>query len=771
MEETHSDFNSQEETNIRSIIAKYLKYWPLFLVCIFFGILAVYLHIRYKAENEYSIDSTILLKNVEAGQGLSDLTDFANIGLVKNNHSLEDEIGIITSFGVMEEVVSKNNYHITFYNEGTIRDIELHGDNIPINITVDETAENIIYNVPVTFNLINETTYKLSAVIGDKNGDEKEVTSQHTFGEVVTTPYGTFTIATKGENMRFDSSQKLYFKIGDKEDVIANYISRLSVTAANKTGSSLNLNFISNDKKKGEEVLSKVIETYIEKTIKYENELAENTIKMIDDRLKLLSGEIEGVEKTVVDFKTQNTVTNIATNADTYVQQSNDFKSRVAEYQTQINVLEGVEFSLQNSTNETTIGGTAINDPTVNTLISQYNQALLEKQKLSQSASSSNPLIANLDQNLNSLRQSIVQNIRNVKNGYSIASGNLSANANKYDYKIAKVPGMEKQLLDISRDKSTKEGLYLYLLQKREEEVLSLAAPVSSTRIVSYPKSGKWPISPNKKILYFTGLLIGLVIPTSILYAKDLFNNKISSVEDLTNKIHAPFLGEIAKSKNHTIVMSEDREGSPEAELFRLLLFNINYLKKTENNKTILVTSTEKGEGKTFISSNLALTFASNGEKVVVLTFDLREPKLMENFNLPNSPGISDYIVKKDTSSSEIIQKHPTIENFYLVGSGSVKTQVGRLMVNNRIGELMDNLKKDYDRIIVDTAPIGLISDAFALGNYIDSTVYVVRKDVTKKDAIKTINNIYDNERLKNTMVVLNDTKAAASYGYGSSKK
>ncbi|MBU2995639.1 polysaccharide biosynthesis tyrosine autokinase [Cellulophaga baltica] len=770
MEETHSDFNSQQETNIRSIIFKYVRYWPLFLVSIFVGILTVYLHIRYRAVNEYNIESTILLKNVEAGQGLNNLTEFTNLGLVKNTHSLEDEIGILTSFGVMEEVISKNNYHITFYNEGSIRDVELHGNNIPINITADETAENLIYNTPVHFQYIDPTTYKLSATI--KVDDvEKEINSQHTFGEVITTPYGTFTIATKGENPSFDNSQKLYFKIGNKEDVITNYIGRLSVTSANKTGGSLNLSFISNDRKKGEEVLSNIIETYIEKTIKYENELAENTIKMIDDRLTLLSGEIEGVEKTVVDFKTQNTVTNIANNADTYIQQSNDYKNRVAEYQTQINVLEGVEFSLQNSNNETTIGGTAINDPTVNSLITQYNQALIEKQNLSQSASSSNPVIANLDQSLNSLRQSIVQNIKNVKNGYSIASGNLLANANKYDYKIAKVPGMEKKLIDISRDKSTKEGLYLYLLQKREEEVLSLAAPVSSTRIVSYPKSGKWPISPNKKILYFTGLLLGLAIPTSLIYAKEILNNKITSVEDLTKKLRAPFLGEIAKSKKQTIVITEDRDASPEAELFRLLLFNLNYLKKSENNQTILVTSTAKGEGKTFMASNLALTFASNGEKVVVLTFDLREPKLMDNFNLPNSPGISDYIVKESTSTSEIIQKHPNIENFYLVGSGSIKTHVGRLMVNNRIGELMENLKNNFDRIIIDTAPIGLISDAFALDEYIDSTIYVVRKDVTKKDAIKTINTIYDNERLKNTMVVLNDTKAAASYGYGSSKK
>jgi capsular exopolysaccharide synthesis family protein len=765
MKEANPELNSFEQNNIRSIIGKYLKFWPLFAISLLIGMIAIFLYMRYYAESEYEVRGTILLKNVEAGQGFGGLSDFANMGLVKSTHSLEDEIGILTSIGVMEEVISKNNFNITYYIEGSIRDVEVYGANVPINITVDETVENIIYNLPITIKLIDAATYELTALV-----DNKELKSQHTFGEVVTAPYGTFTIAAKGENPIFKNSKNLYFKIGNKDDFVSNFRSRLSVMPANKTGSSLNLNFITNDKVKGEEILSKIIETYIEKTIKYENELAENTIKMIDDRLKLLSGEIEDVERTVVDFKTDKKVTNIASNADTYVQQSNEYKSRVAEYQTQINVLEGVEFSLQNGNNESTIGGAAINDPSVNSLIAQYNQALAEKQRLSQSASSSNPLIANIDENLTSLRQAITQNVRSVKNGYSIAKGNLLGNASRYDSQIAKVPGMEKELLDISRDKSTKEGLYLYLLQKREEEVLSLAAPVSSTRIVSYPKAGKFPISPNKKLMYFSGLLLGLFIPVSLIYLKDILNNKISSVEELTQNLAAPFLGEIAHSKDNNIVVTEDRASSPEAELFRLLLFNLDYLKKTEKNQTILVTSTEKGEGKTFVASNLALTFASNGEKVVVLTFDLREPKLMENFNLPNSPGITDFIVKKGLNSDHIIQKHPSIDDFYLVGSGSSMNQIGRLMVSNRIGVLMDTIKQEYDRIIIDTAPIGLISDAFALNNYIDSSIYVVRKDKTKKQSLKVINSIYKDNRLKNTMVVLNDTKAAAAYGYGSTK-
>ncbi len=763
MRETNLDSKSFEHNSIRAIGLKYLRFWLLFAVSLAIAITIVILYMRYVAENEFEVKSTILLKNVEAGQGFGNLSDFTNMGLVKSTHSLEDEIGIITSIGVMEEVISNNNYNISFYREGRIRDVPIYGANIPVKITVDETSDSLVYNLPIAIEFIDSETYKLSTVIG-----EEQVFSTHGFGDVVNAPYGTFTIALQNtEAEQLNHPKKLFFVVGNKDDYVAAFRDRLSAMPANKTGSSLNLSFRYNNQDQGEEILSKIIETYIEKTIKYENELAENTIKMIDDRLKFLSGEIEDVEKTVVDFKTKNTVTDIASNADTYVQQSNEYKSRVADYQTQLNVLEAVEFALVNGDQESNISGAStLNDPNVTGLINKYNETLMEKQKIAQSASTSNPIIATLDQALDGLRQSILQNVRSSINGFSIARGNLLSNANKYDSQIAKVPGMEKKLLDISRDKNTKEGLYLYLLQKREEEVLSLAAPVSSTRIVSFPKAGKFPISPNKKLLYFTGVLLGLFVPVSLIHVRDLLNNKISTVAELTQQLKAPFLGEIAKSKYKNLVVTDEHSTSSEVELFRLLLFNLDYLKKTEKNQTLLVTSSEKGEGKTFIASNLALTFAANGEKVVLLTFDLRDPKLMDDFDLPNSPGIADFIVKKGLSIEQIVQKHPSIADFYLIGSGSTTPHVGRIMVSKRIGVLMDALKQNFDRIIIDTAPIGLISDAFALNSYIDSSIYVVRKGKTKKQVVDLINAIYENNRLNNTMVLLNHTKAAASYGY-----
>ena len=766
MADLNQNFQQLEEANVRSILLKYLRYWPLFILLIISSLIAVFFYLRYWSQPQYEATSTILIKNLSDGKGINENGNLANMGLLQTSRSLDDEIGIFTSWGVMEEVISENAFNITYYTEGRFKDLEVYGDSVPVKVLVDETAESLVYGLPINIKFIDSLTYELSTVYNDE-----EFRTEHNYGDLVSLPYATFSIVLKEEFLTAELPSPMYFMIGNKDQFINGFLSSLSVMPDNETGSLLRLSFISSDRTKGEDVLSALIETYIEKTINYENELAENTIKIIDERIKVLSGEIEDVENSIVDFKSQNLLTDVSSNANSYIQQANDYKKRTEDYQTQIDILNNIERSLVNGNSESIISGSfSISDDALSDLINRYNESFLEKQELSRSAVSSNPILTNLQANLDNLRNSILQNIKSAKNELIITRGNLLNNANRYNAQIARVPAMEKRLLDISRNQSTKESLYLYLLQKREEEVLSLAAPVSSTRMVSLPKAGLYPISPNKRLFYLGGGLLGFFLSFSIVYMMDALNNKVKTVEDISNLISVPILGEISKSKEKEAILLDDKKRSPAAELFRLLRFNLEYLKKTEKNQTLLVTSTVKGEGKTFIASNLAATLASNGEKVIALTFDLREPQLMDRFDLPNTPGITDFIVDKKMNVKQIIQKHPTIDNLFLVGPGMELPQVGRLILSRRVEELLNELKKDFDRVILDTAPIGIISDAFALNPHVDSTIYVVRKDVTKKEHLKTIDGIYRNKKLNNTMVLLNDTKtpeAYGSYGYG----
>ncbi|CAZ95166.1 GumC family protein [Zobellia galactanivorans] len=752
-----------EQTNINKLLSKYFKHWPLFAIGTVTCLAAVFLYIRYWADTEYEVVSTILVKNKDIGQGTAKAESIKDLGLIKNYTDVEDEIGILRSTGLMEKVIADRSLNINYFIEGKVRDVEVYGKSVPIEILVDETATDLIYNLPIHIKFLNDTEFELETTVNDQS-----YKTQHTFGDLVTAPFGTFTVTAKENHEYIDNGKPLYFVIRDTDIIIDAFLKNLNVEQINKASNLLGIRFVSGNKEKGEAVVAGLIETYVDEMIKYENELAENTIKMIDNRLKLLSGEIEGVEKTVEEFKTKNDPSSVANNTQIYIAQANDYKKLITDYQTEINVINAIEtYLLQGNSDVPIPAALSANDPSLTSMIEQYNATLLEKGQMSQSASSANPIIVNLDRTLNDLGKAILENARSAKNRLMIAQRNLQSNANKYQAQIAKIPSMERQLVDISRDKSTKESLYLYLLQKREEEVLSLAAPVSSTRIVSLPRANRYPVSPNKTALYLGGLLLGLFLPFSTVYAKELLNNKITSIEDLSNLISAPILGEIAKSKDGELISTEGNSRTPAAELFRLLCFNLEYLKKTDTNQTLLVTSTIQGEGKTYIASNLAITMASNGEKVVVLSFDLRMPRLMKSFDLSDTPGLTDFIIQKDLHSSDIIQKHPSIDNLYLIGSGMEINQVGRLMLSERIEVLMDSLKKDYDRIIIDTPPIGLISDAFALNAYIDGTIYVTRKNLTKNEHSKTIESIHKNGKLRNTMVLLNDTEAAQSYGYG----
>lgn len=767
MSKPRKNSREQEEKNIAKIIAGYANHWRLFAIGLTVCLLAVFLYIRYWAEIQYEIKSTIQVKDESPGQGTIESSSFRDLGLIKTSHNVEDEIGILKSPGIMEKVISKLSLNIKFYMEGNVRDVEVYGKDVPVEVLVDETASGLVYDDPIYITLLGGNSYELQT-----RYEDIDFRAEYAFGDLVSEPFGTFTVTKRLEDTYNENGKPLYFTIRNTDIVIEEFLENLSVELADDSGSLVDLRFLSVTKKKGEDILAGLIETYVEEKIKYENELAESTIKMIDERVKLLSGEISGVEKTVEEFKTKNDLTDVGSNANIYIEQANDYQKMIIDYQSQINVIESIEnYMVKGDLDSPIPGALSTSDPSLINSIDRYNATLMEKKQLSQSASSSNPLMVKLDKALASLSQAILQNVRSAKSRLTIAQRNLQANANKYQAQIAKVPSMERQLLDISRQQSTKEGLYLYLLQKREEEVLSLAAPVSSTRIVTLPKAGRKPVTPIKVALYLGGLLLGMFLPFAFIYTKDLLNNSITSIDQLASFTSAPILGEIARSEEDTIIVATEKNRSPTAELFRLLRFNLDYLKKSDKNQTLLVTSTVKGEGKTFIATNMAASLAGSGEKVVIVSFDLRQPKLLQNLKLPDNPGITDFILKKDMSVNQIILAHPSISNLFLVGSGTEILQIGNLMLSARIAILMEVLKSNFDRIIIDSAPIGSVSDAFALNPYIDSTIYVVRQDVTKKDHLQTLSSIYHNGKLKNTMVLFNDTVSKESYGYANKEE
>ncbi|MGE5944863.1 MAG: polysaccharide biosynthesis tyrosine autokinase, partial [Flavobacteriales bacterium] len=329
--------------------------------------------------------------------------------------------------------------------------------------------------------------------------------------------------------------------------------------------------------------------------------------------------------------------------------------------------------------------------------------------------------------------------------------------------------------LEINRDQGLKQNLYLYLLQKREEEALSMISPFSDTRIIETPQATNYPVSPNKLAIYLGAFLFGLFVPFVWIFAKQNLNTKIATPEDIKELTDAMVLGSIANSKQKETIVVGENNVSPASELFRLLRFNLKFISKGESKQVIMVTSGKQGEGKTFISINLGVSLAITGKKVAILGFDLRAPRLMKDLGLKYTYGITDYIVDHTIEVNNILVPHKDVDNLHFIGSGTIPPNPGELMLSDRVNELLTTLKKDYDYVIIDTPPIGKVADAYSLRNYVDSTLYVVRSNYTSKAEIKAINEITESKKLESLMIVLNDMKIERygeySYGYGNNIK
>jgi len=364
----------------------------------------------------------------------------------------------------------------------------------------------------------------------------------------------------------------------------------------------------------------------------------------------------------------------------------------------------------------------------------------------------------------------MLENLKNIKGGLVITRNQLRSNLAQNASRIQQVPSMERDLLEINRQQSIKQALYQYLLQKREESALSLAASVSISRIIDAPAAGDDPVKPRKPLIFFLAFIVGVGLPFAFVFIKDSFNERVQDFKDVELVTAAPLLGEISHNDTRETLVVTDKSRSLVAELFRHNRANLQLATLGQDNKVILVTSSMAGEGKTFFSLNLASSLALAGKKVVVLDFDLRKSGLTQNLGIPNEKGISNYLASEVSTIDDIIVSLQTVSGLYAIGSGPIPYNPAELILSPKVSEMIEELRERFDHIVLDTSPVGQVADALSLSPYIDSTIYLMRYNYTFKEQINIIEDIYKNNKLKNLMMVMNDAKKLkgyGSYGYG----
>jgi tyrosine-protein kinase Etk/Wzc len=748
-----------ESKDIKMILTQYARYWYLFLFGAILSLGGAFLYLRYYAVPNYIVYSTLLIKDDKSGQSVASTDALNDLSAFKSTRNIDNETEVIKSKSLMRRVVSELGLVTSYYVEGRIRDKEIYGNSVPIKLIASELRNNVP-SITLTFYPKSDSTFELDDYTG------------HTilkFGQLINKPYGSFTIISTVRRNAIGT--KIIIRFKDIQQVADYYNAAIGVQPINKNASILYLTLTDPLPDKAKDVVNKLMEVYNREAIEDKNLMATNTLKFLDERLRYLTTDLSNTERIVEKYKSHNGLTDITTQASNYTEQASNYNTQLSEWAVQIEVLGSIEKYLQSDAERSSIvpSTLGIKDETLLILINQFNGLQIERERMLRTTQPSNPLVQNMNEQLIKLRLRILENLRNIKRGLQITSNNLQANVGQFQSRIKKVPSMERELLQINRQQSIKQNIYSYLLQKREETAISLAATASVARVLDPAMGGNYPISPNGQVIYLMSLLLGLGLPFAGIYISRVLNNKVQAQQDVTAILPTPILGEIAHSDYPGAIVVDKSNRSPIAEMFRLIRANLNFLAMGKENIVILTTSSRSGEGKTFFSINLAISLAITSKRVVLLDLDLRNPKIAKTLKLASGLGITDYLVTNNVLLKDIIRHSEEAPDLFIISSGTLPPNPAELMMSPKFAHLIQQLKESFDYIIIDTPPIGQVADAFTLRQFVDFTVYLIRYNHTHKAWLDIMKNAHKNNTLNHPLLVLNDAKEinGNNYGYG----
>ncbi len=774
---TNNAFNASSTLsfNIRDQIIKYLKKWYWFALSITIFVVLAYVKIRYTIP-QYNVSSTIAISQDE-NISESELSAFKDLGLLDNSqNSIENEIQIMKSRTLITNVVNNLKLNVRYLSEGRILEIENYPKSlIEINFLSEDSivhTKSKIFHVRIdsgtSFSFLDEKGKKLN---------------NHSFGKTVSSSIGDIVITPNVSDIESNIGTIIKIHISPVNLVSESYRNRILILPV-KGSSIVKISLNDPVKEKARDIINNLVKEYNIATIENKKQISARTAGFINERLELISGDLSEVDDEAAGYLSKYGLTN---DIGAQTQQVASLDSRnvqeIARLNTQLRLIESMRrFVLsQEGKYDLIPANLGFDDTNITGTVSRYNGLILQRKRLLKTSSEQNPVVVNIDQQIDGLRQVLVGSLNSLKSSTNIQLNSLRTQDKYFSGKLYSAPIREKEVRVIEREQTIKEQLYLYLLQKREEAEITSHVTLSNARVIDRASVlGSHLVSPNRKVIYAGALFLGALIPFLIIYLSDLLNVKIRSREDLDKVLSMPILGSIpkVKSNNRGIISQNDR--SPIAEAFRILRTNLGFLMagidKTVG-KVIFVTSTISGEGKTLVSGNLAKILAVSGKKVVYVGTDLRDPKFHEIFDLPNGRdtiGLTNYIMNKDIALKDIIIHGDKEEkSFDVIPSGIIPPNPAELLMQDRVTEMFQYLEKEYDYIVVDTAPASLVTDTLLISHFADLSIYIVRENYSDKRILQIPENFYKEKRLPNIAVLLNasGTHPGYNYGYGYGKK
>lgn len=764
---------NQNDFQLKVTIQEYTKHWKWFLLSVFICLAIAVVYLKYTTP-QYQSTATILVKDDKKGGMLSELSAFSDLGVGGVGKSnLDNEVEVLHSRTLVENTVKKLNFNISIYVIDGLNKKERYID-APLTIDfLNKSNDFENSRCRLIFKKLNNSSFSLvEEFIEETPAFIPHLKDQYNYGETIKTISGDLIINKSKENFFnkkiWDGESEILISVNKIEDVANQYRKALKVNSISKTSSVLELVLIDPVVSKSELFLDHLVEIYNENAVENKNLISGNTSKFIAKRLALIAEELDGVEQDGESFKTINKLTDIESEAKLFIEGSSEYDKKGIETEIQLNVANSMLDFIKKSGNDDLLPTNLISkEESSSLIIDSYNQLVLERNRLLKSATPENPSVIKLGQQLASLRANVVSSLERLRSSLNIQKRNLKEKESLIDNRIGKIPSQERQFRAIARQQKVKEELYLYLLQKREETAITLSATEPNARVIDSAKAENQPVSPKKALIILIALVLGFLIPFSILYLMNLLDTKVKNRMDIEDKTQVPFIGDLPTSDSHLeIINTQSRTSS--AEAIRIIRTNLEFMitKHIEGRaKTIFLTSTFPKEGKTFVSVNLAATFALSGNKVLLIGMDIRNPKLDDYMKLPER-GVTNFLSDTNLDINSLIVKQKGYDNFYVLPAGIIPPNPAELLMSKRVDLIFETLKTQYDYIIVDTAPVSLVADTLLIAKYADCFVYVVRANMLEKRMLNVPNTLYKENKLPNMCILLNDTDSSKGYGY-----
>lgn len=750
--------NSGNTANyVTQMWSKFMPYWPVFIIILILSLGRAWWQLS-KTNPRYLTSTAILIKEKKKGADETKVIQSLNPLLAPEN-DVENEMAILKSISLMTDVVKNLHLYAMIFEKGKFIDHSAYKTS-PVSIMV-KNPDSLQYSDEIHFSFIKESLQvNLEGAIYPLN-------------TWVNTKYGTLQFVPN-KHYSSSSGNSLFFFLIPPKYLAALLAGSLNAAPINKASAVIKLTFVDEVPERAESMLKELIVVYNKAAFDEKAKLAEHTLSFVEDRLRFVAHELDSIEYKVQQYKAKKGGMEISAKGQMYFQNVTEADQKIGQVNMQLQTLNQVENYVVSKENSgalvpSTVG---IADGTFTQLLSSLYLKELEYETLKRTTGENNPVAVRVYDQINKIKPAILENIGEYRKNLELTKNNLQSTSGLNSSMLQTIPRAERELIDINRDHAIKNSLYTFLLQKREETALAAASGVSDSRVVDEPATSRIPISPKPKQTYLFAIVLGFILAIALISAKEMFTRTILFRHEIESLTSLPVISEIGFDKSKNPLITAEGKNTFIAAQFRKLRASLTFLGIDSKRKKILITSTISGEGKSFVAANLGISLALTGKKVILLEFDLSNPSLSKKFNINANKGLTNYIMG-EREPEEIIKRTKANENLFIIPSGPIPENPSEMILDSKVEELLVYLNGIFDYIIIDTAPVGPMTDAYILSSYCDATLYIIRHKYTPKRFVQRIDEEIKINHLNNAAIVFNGirsrgfTKNTYGYGYG----